>query len=595
MAGSGSTSSKSKKRGADEPPTTNRRDNKKPKTDESSSRRTATNCGSVQSEGGSEGHSTPEPETQHQVDPAVQVCCYLLEMFSVPLLRSHATASLVDRNRLQLYHANRSVILVSSAINFSKGDGLKKFIANIIALHCLSFQANSILNTVTPGNTELARNLSTPRPDGMVQMGNELEFTTREGEKFTVVLADIISRDPVTVGRSTVVIGATSEKWSKKRLAIKASWPSSSQVSEADFLERAINEAQKVENGWATKHIPEVLFSKDIDSNQDPTLKSVADLFKIAVVVNGEFEYERRTLRVIIQDRLYPLKSLSKVKDIGQVFLDIGCSTFVFFLPRFANAHTDLVHRWLYDEPGILHCDLSLNNIMCRIVEEENKKGETEYKVYGVLTDYDLSSWTASLKTDYTKTSQHQTGTPPYMAFELLMGGGDTHLYRHDVESLFYIMLMVCGRHTIGHSNGETGEKAKEHVVMRKEDLPYGDWYNEWSYTKLGSIKVAFFSLVQDIELSPTFEDFRPWLQNLQICFAQGFGLKSIYRTQQKDRRWGGSSVGGVTPFDDETLGGHIDYSTIIEPIGRLEGELKGLTIRYGSISPSVATPIGAV
>ena len=344
MAGSGSTSSKSKKRDADEPPTTSRRDNKKPKTDESSSRRG----------GGSEGRSTPKPETQHQVDPAVQVCRYLLEMFSVPLLRSHATASLVDRDRLQLYHANRSVILVSSAINFSKGDGLKKFIANIIALHCLSFQENGILDTLIPENTELVRNLSIPKLDGMVQVGNKLEFTTREGEKFTVVLADIISRDPATVGRSTAVIGATSDKWSKKRLAIKASWPSSSRVSEADFLEKAIDEAQKAQNEWAIKHLPEVLFSKDIDSNQDPTLKSVADLFKIAVVVNGEFEYERRTLRVIIQDRLYPLKSLSKVKDIGQVFLDIGCSTFVFFLSRFVNAHrfsSSLAPRQTWDPP----------------------------------------------------------------------------------------------------------------------------------------------------------------------------------------------------------------------------------------------------
>jgi len=77
------------------------------------------------------GGSTPEPETRCQVDPAVQACCYLLEMFSIPPLRSHATISLVDRRRLQLYHATHSVTFISPVIDILKGDGVDKFIANV--------------------------------------------------------------------------------------------------------------------------------------------------------------------------------------------------------------------------------------------------------------------------------------------------------------------------------------------------------------------------------------------------------------------------------------------------------------------------------
>ena len=55
-------------------------------------------------------------------------------MLSVPLLCSHATISLIDRDHLQLYHANRLAILVSPAINFSDGDGKDKSIATITAL-----------------------------------------------------------------------------------------------------------------------------------------------------------------------------------------------------------------------------------------------------------------------------------------------------------------------------------------------------------------------------------------------------------------------------------------------------------------------------
>ena len=61
---------------------------------------------------------------------------------------------------------------------------------------------------------------------------------------------------------------------------------------------------------------------------------------------------------------------------------------------------------------------------MWRFIEEMNAKGEPERRVYGVLTDYDLSSWTEELTDDYSKTSQERTGTPPYMAHELLAETG---------------------------------------------------------------------------------------------------------------------------------------------------------------------------
>jgi len=64
------------------------------------------------------------------------------------------------------------------------------------------------------------------------------------------------------------------------------------------------------------------------------------------------------------------------------------------------------------------------------------------------------------------------------------------------------------------------------------------------------------------------------------------------------EREEAGGSAGGVTPtpvpFDDETLGGHIDYSTIINPIPHLRGELNGLFVRYNPTAPPLPTPTGA-
>ena len=223
---------------------------------------------------------------------------------------------------------------------------------------------------------------------------------------------------------------------------------------------------------------------------------------------------------------------------------------------------------------------------MYRIVREMNAEGEFKYNIYGVLTDYDLSSWTASLKTDYTKTSQQRTGTPPYMAYELLSGTSDTHLYRHDVESLFYIMLIMCGRHVIGRTNGAS-EGAEQRVVMREGILPYQNWFNQQDYDVLASLKVALFSGVVAIKLSPTFEDFRTWLKELRYCFSDGFDAKSAY---EKRKERAGSSAGQFAPFDDETLGGHVDYSSFIKPAYHLGGELQGLIVRYDPTSSPIST-----
>ena len=242
------------------------------------------------------------------------------------------------------------------------------------------------------------------------------------------------------------------------------------------------------------------------------------------------------------------------------------------------------------DEPGILRRDLSLNNIMCRIVKELG----AEDKVYGVLTDYDLSSWAASLTAGYTKTSQQRTGTPPYMAHELLTGTSDIHLYRHDVESLFYIMLLLCARHRFDPSRD-----TKWQLVMREGKLPYGDWFNEPNYAKLGMFKAFFFSHNRTVDLSPDFEDFRPWLQDLLLSFSEGFKRKLVNEEQalpEWRKKQAGRSMGQPkptpVPFDEETLGGYVNYSAIIEPTRELEGDLKGLTIRYDL--PSSPLPTGA-
>ena len=314
------------KRRADELYTDNQPTQKKLKTPSTifQERRVSTTVGVE--EGGTSSLTTSE--TQAQAVPSVQVCSYLLEMFSVPLLRSHATVCLVDRDRLQLYHANHSVILVSSAINFSGDEGLDKLIAVIFAFRRLSLKQSGILTALPHSNGKMVKNPKVPEDHKVVQSGKELELVAKgEQNSFKVILGDVIFRNPAVIGRSTVVLKATSGRWPQNNLAVKVSWPSSGRVSEGDFIEKAIKEAKQTDGEWAIKHLPRLFFDRQIYFDKDSTCELVAELFKDAEFASGNYVYERRLLRIIIQEELYPLRSLSNVKDIGQVFVDVACGT----------------------------------------------------------------------------------------------------------------------------------------------------------------------------------------------------------------------------------------------------------------------------
>ena len=251
------------------------------------------------------------------------------------------------------------------------------------------------------------------------------------------------------------------------------------------------------------------------------------------------------------------------------------------------------VHRWLYQYPMILHRDLSLNNIMCRFIEETNAEGKPEQKVYGVLTDYDLSSWKRDLKGDYTKTSQQRTGTPPYMACELLSGKSAVHLYRHDLESLFYVILLLCACHTFGRAVVD-GKEIGWRVAMRAIDkIPYAEWFDTCNYSGLGDSKQIFLWKMGNIQLSPPFQDFRPWLEDVQSQFSLGFECQNQHENRYKRGDFAPSLDQTDQKYDNETLGGHISYSSFMESVGKLKEDLKGLIIRYDHKSSSLPTPTG--
>ena len=156
-------------------------------------------------------------------------------------------------------------------------------------------------------------------------------------------------------------------------------------------------------------------------------------------------------------------------------------------------------------------------------------------------------------------------------------------------------MLLTAARHIIGIPEGEDKPRVILGGLGGSWDIPYEDWFNETHYDVLGLRKGALFTDLQPIKLSEDFEDFRPWLEDLQKCFSSGFTLGLVSSTMRMNSFFRAAVNSTVAEFDDETLGGCVTYAAIMARVPDLTGELQGLVIRDPEYRPVPAAepPVG--
>ncbi|KAF8274785.1 hypothetical protein EI94DRAFT_1713047, partial [Lactarius quietus] len=334
----------------------------------------------------------------------VQCASYALDMMSLGGLRSHVIGALVTDGNIQLLYYDRSIILVSERVNFL--DDLPRFVAMLQALGNLPLSQLDYADIITPPPV-----LENPRRTADIFDG--LKLTLSDGT--SLLLGNIIYYQRSIIGRGTCVIRAKYIPGSGTRsddnnwvgsLIVKLSWPAKSRISESDLIAKARNAANHDKHRWVLKHLPKVMHAED---------RHITSLSQALIDRIGD-RYEERVLRIIVQEELYPITERTTAVDLAQSFREIfKC------------------YRWLYDVPKILHRDISLNNLMLR------KEGGN---VYAVLNDLDLA-----VNVDVQRpSSKHRTGTKPFMAIDLLRGDPTAHMYRHDLESLFYVLVWITTR-----------------------------------------------------------------------------------------------------------------------------------------------------
>ncbi|KAF8146385.1 hypothetical protein K438DRAFT_1628156 [Mycena galopus ATCC 62051] len=290
-----------------------------------------------------------------------------------------------------------------------------------------------------------------------------------------------------------------------KNVVVKWSWSAKNSTPEGDIVKIATDLVNKCHSdSWVLSHLPKILHYEEEEVGRN-SLHEHPYLYEQF----GD-NHELEALRIVVQEELCPITELTTAEELGEAVHGIfKC------------------YRWLYERPRIMHRDISVDNLMFRRIDG---------KIFGVLNDFDLSV----VLSDSPSTSEQRTGTAPYMALDLLMPGlPPPHLYRFDLESLFYVMVVVSCSYEDG---------------AEIENPPFDEW-EHLGTAKLWDQKTIFFcNLVPPP--TPGFVGFNNLNQSLAMLFVNGFRARRSHELRASLGR------GLATDFDDRTLGGHVTFDT---------------------------------
>jgi Fungal protein kinase len=156
-------------------------------------------------------------------------------------------------------------------------------------------------------------------------------------------------------------------------------------------------------------------------------------------------------------------------------------------------------------------------------------------KIYAVLNDFDLA-----VSADVQSTSsKHRTGTKPFMAIDLIHPDPTVHMYRHDLESMFYVLVWITSRF---HNGQEIA------------DPPLQEWADNSGATLLEK-KSFFFMMSASPRRTQQFESFGPWVVSMKNMMQDGFLARERYISAV-----GLAKSRNSPPFEHDTLGGFVTF-----------------------------------
>ncbi|KIK04992.1 hypothetical protein K443DRAFT_4177 [Laccaria amethystina LaAM-08-1] len=210
---------------------------------------------------------------------------------------------------------------------------------------------------------------------------------------------------------------------------------------------------------------------------------------------------------------------------------------------KFKQAFLDCVecHYHAWKDGRVLHRDLSETNLMVYSVDNA--------KVKGVVNDWDMSSKLGEDGNVIRSAAIHRTGTAPFMACDLLSEVAEwPHFYRHDLESLFYILLWAAIHYDL--KKGEQYRTGKAHPR-----------FEGWVADGLDK-KFAFLS--NEVAMDAIFSNIGPGFESLKTEWLVPL-WKLFHDAHVNKRRWNPSADAN---YDHATCDGRLTFETFMGAMG---------------------------
>lgn len=367
---------------------------------------------------------TPTPESLR-----TKLAQYAEQVFIAQPFRCAVTGIQTSNTgpKCEFWRFDRGGAVGSREIVYSKGEGLRLLVRTLVAAcrmppRVMGFHTESI-----------SWNPAHPQTSGeSYPLGNMTNLTTYlpTGEPIQVLSQIFVSPGIVSRGtrvwkgllRSTNTVPHPS---TPTFVAIKYAWRSTNRISEAAMYLLATSRG--------VRGLPPILsYSDHEDIFQDVR-------FGLSTPLAHNRHYTRLVLGVLGRP----------VSDPSLTPLEVARALLA----------AVVIHADLFFTGGILHRDLSPNNIISlqepqlvckstRGLESESESDRcvfmTDTMLYGCLIDLDYAiDISPDRGQSTTPPVQERTGTYPFIAIQILTAS-EPHRYRHDLESLLYVLLWLC-------------------------------------------------------------------------------------------------------------------------------------------------------
>ncbi|TRM63255.1 hypothetical protein BD626DRAFT_569278 [Schizophyllum amplum] len=259
-----------------------------------------------------------------------------------------------------------------------------------------------------------------------------------------------------------------------------------------------------------------------------PCSRQLAGAFAPRQETNGQSNVIRRSLIYSVTPRPRWLWELNSVEEFVSCYIGIV-----------------EIHHYALTSAHVLHSDINGENAMyCRTPDG---------KVLGFLNDWDLACFVGPLDLSESSTSQHRTGTGPFMAIDLQQPDNEgkspkrDHRYCHDLESLFWLLVWA-----VLHFDLKAGSRRK--CELKEWD---GDWQTAALFKNSFLTNAGTQNRILKMALKPYAGLVKRWILPLADMF------QDARHNCEKSR-----DAEGFKIFDHEMYAKEITFEKFMEIIG---------------------------